>query len=260
MPQYVLARHVFVCVQGEHVVFLDVRKDRYFALESAKTAGLGYFVPGWPIPAPLAIDVIQQGADSTASALTERLDRGALSSVISLLLEKEILVVDPVRGKAAEVTLARPLRGDLTADSIDARPRIGPRLFLRFVSAAVRARLLLKYRTFETVVERVRCRARPENASTTGLAELVSAFATLRPFFFAARDACLFDALSLSEFLATYGIFPSWVFGVQSRPFAAHCWLQLDGLVLNDTIDHVQRYTPIMVVQAKDTPCIAISS
>jgi hypothetical protein len=84
--------------------------------------------------------------------------------------------------------------------------------------------------------------------SETELPALVTAFATLRPFFFAAKDACLFDALSLSEFLAGYGLFPNWVFGVQSRPFAAHCWLQLDGVVLNDTIDHVQRYTPIMVV------------
>jgi hypothetical protein len=43
-------------------------------------------------------------------------------------------------------------------------------------------------------------------------------------------------------------VFPRWVFGVQSRPFAAHCWLQLGGVVLNDTVDHVKRYTPIMVV------------
>lgn len=250
MPQYVLARHVFVCVQGDHVVFLDVRKDRYFALESAKTAGLGYFVPGWPVPVPLAIDLLQHGADSTAPALTEKLDRGTLSGVISLLLEKGILITDPARGKVAGITAVEPLRGDLTADATDERPRIGARLFLRFVAAAVRARLLLKYRTFEAVVDRVKFRPRRTTASVTDaeLAELVSAFATLRPFFFAAKDACLFDALSLSEFLATYGVFPSWVFGVQSRPFAAHCWLQLDGLVLNDTIDHVQRYTPIMVV------------
>jgi len=82
----------------------------------------------------------------------------------------------------------------------------------------------------------------------TELHHLVAAFSTLRPFFFSAKDACLFDALSLSEFLAGYGFFPRWVFGVQSRPFGAHCWLQLNGVVLNDSVDHVKRYTPIMVV------------
>ncbi len=30
--------------------------------------------------------------------------------------------------------------------------------------------------------------------------------------------------------------------------FAAHCWLQIDDLVLNDRLDQVQRYTPILAV------------
>jgi transglutaminase superfamily protein len=251
MPQYALARHVFVCVQGEHVVFLDVRKDRYFALESARTAGLGCFVPGWPVTAPLAIDYVRRGFDATAPVIAEQIDLAALTGVIALLLEKNILTAESGSGKTAEATVARPLEGDLPADAIDERPRIGPDLFCRFVSAAVRARLLLKYRSFEGVIGRVRHRVRRPSAidiADSRLLNLLAGFATLRPFFFAAKDACLFDALSLGEFLAGYGVYPEWVFGVQSRPFAAHCWLQLDGVVLNDTVDHVRRYTPIMIV------------
>ena len=253
MPQYVLARHVFVCVQGEHVVFLDVRKDRYFALESARTAGLGQFVPGWPVATPLAVDSVQQRGSSTAPAFAEQPDRGTLTGVIALLLEKAILKTEAGDGKSAAPTVSEPLRGDLAGDALDERPAIGPGILLRFVTCAVRARLMLKYRTFETVLERVRQRTDHSQRAARPIAEarmhqLVGAFATLRPFFFAAKDACLFDALALSEFLAAYGVFPRWVFGVQSRPFAAHCWLQLDGLVLNDTVDHVKRYTPIMVV------------
>ncbi len=244
---------MFVCVQGEHVVFLDVRRDRYFALESARTAGLGQFVPGWPVPAPLAVDFAQHGDGSTAPALAEQLDRSALYGVISLLLDKSILVPDAGAGKNAGVTVAEPLRGDLFADALDERSRMGPALFARFVISAVRARLLLKYSTFEAIVERVRYRIANSSraadpVSENRLHQLVGAFATLRPFFFAAKDACLFDALALSEFLAAYGVFPRWVFGVQSRPFAAHCWLQHDGRVLNDTVEHVKRYMPILVV------------
>jgi hypothetical protein len=253
MPQYLLAHHVFVCVQGEHVVFLDVRKDRYFALESARTAGLGAVVPGWPVPALLAVDFVRQAAGSTAHALSEQVNQPALSAVIALLLEKGILVCAPADGKHANATVAEPLRGDLTAEGVDDAPRVGPRVFFRFASSAIHARLLLKNRTFETVIERARRRAkqgrqRPASVPEAELHRLIHSFSTLQPFFFAAKDACLSDALSLSEFLAGYGVFPSWVFGVQSRPFAAHCWLQLDGLVLNDTVDHVKRYTPIMVV------------
>jgi len=253
MPQYRLAHHVFVCVQGEHVVFLDVRKDRYFALESARTAGLGVLVPGWPVAAPLAVDFARQGADSTAAVLSEQVNHAALSVVIALLVDKGILVPASTDGKHASATVAEPLRGELTSEVFDDRPRIGPRILFRFVSSSVRARLLLKNRTFETVIERARRRARLRRLHSapvpeTELRRLITSFATLQPFFFAAKDACLFDSLSLSEFLASHGVFPAWVFGVQSRPFAAHCWLQLDGIVLNDTVDHVKRYTPIMVV------------
>jgi len=79
------------------------------------------------------------------------------------------------------------------------------------------------------------------------MGHLVSTFHGLRPFF--PRDyLCLFDSLALFIFLANHGVSPRWVFGVQSDPFAAHCWLQEGPLLLNDTLDRVTPYTPIMSV------------
>ena len=49
MARYALAGHVFVCVNAEHLVLLDVKEDRYWALEAAQTAGLGPLVGGWPV-------------------------------------------------------------------------------------------------------------------------------------------------------------------------------------------------------------------
>jgi hypothetical protein len=251
MPQYALARHVFVCMQGEHVVFLDVRNDRYFALEASRTAGLGEFVRGWPVPA--SASYVQQRTSSAAEAATEQLDREALPAVIALLLEKGILTPAVDIGKDAVATQAQPISGDLTADALDEPPRVGALAFLRFVRAAIVATLLLRFRPLEYVVERAKLRSQgrhrqQHSLDIARLHQVVAAFATLRPFFFTAKDACLFDAVALSEFLAGYGVFPQWVFGVQARPFAAHCWLQNDGVVLNDTAEHVRRYTPIMVV------------
>jgi hypothetical protein len=62
------------------------------------------------------------------------------------------------------------------------------------------------------------------------------------------KHVCLYDSLALVEFLAHYRLFPQWVFGVMAEPFAAHCWVQQDDRVLNDSVDYVRGFTPIMVV------------
>ena len=253
MPQYSLARHVFVCLQGEHVVFLDVRKDRYFALEAARTAGLGELITGWPVPSPDDAVYARHTADGGVPGISGAADLGALSSVVALLTEKEILTPSAAAGKSATPVSSGPPRFDLVADALDGRVEVGVTGFLRFVLAAIRAALILKIRSFESAVERVRSRVaaaqgRHEPFDSERVHHLVGVFSLLRPFFFTSKDACLFDALALSEFLAGYRIYPNWVFAVQARPFAAHCWLQLGDVVLNDTVDHVKRYTPIMVV------------
>jgi hypothetical protein len=59
---------------------------------------------------------------------------------------------------------------------------------------------------------------------------------------------CLFDSLALKRFLAKYGLFPEWIFGVHLNPFAAHCWLQHGDTLVHDSLDFVRRFTPIMAV------------
>jgi hypothetical protein len=78
--------------------------------------------------------------------------------------------------------------------------------------------------------------------------QLMEVFGRLRVFLFSHREECLHDSLALLEFLARYGIFPDWVFAVRARPFVAHCWVQYQDVVFNDTAEHVGGYTPIMVV------------
>jgi len=77
---------------------------------------------------------------------------------------------------------------------------------------------------------------------------LIEAFDRMRVFLFSSRDECLHDSLAVIEFLARYRIFPSWVFGVRARPFAAHCWVQAADVVFNDTVEHVSTYVPIMAI------------
>jgi hypothetical protein len=52
----------------------------------------------------------------------------------------------------------------------------------------------------------------------------------------------------LVNFLAGYGVFPQWVFGVKTDPFYAHCWVQQGSFVFNDTPDYIRGFSPILVV------------
>jgi hypothetical protein len=106
---------------------------------------------------------------------------------------------------------------------------------------------------FERVIRRVRTRNARVGSIATQLdtaraAKLVEGFARYRVFLFSSKNECLYDSLALLEYLARYGIYADWVFGVQTRPFAAHCWVQHGDIVFNDTVEHVSGYTPIMVV------------
>ena len=38
------------------------------------------------------------------------------------------------------------------------------------------------------------------------------------------------------------------MFGVQANPLQAHCWVQQDDVVINDAVDVVSQFTPIMSV------------
>jgi hypothetical protein len=39
------------------------------------------------------------------------------------------------------------------------------------------------------------------------------------------------------------------VFGAKLNPFAAHCWVQLEDVVLNDRTDNVAVFTPVGVIR-----------
>ncbi len=238
MERYSLAGHVYVCVSDEHVVLLDLRQDRYFALEAAATAPLSGLVPGWPVR---SLDAPVAGSSDPEQA--EQIAAG--------LLEQGILTDEAAAGKdASPVRAARPARELLSPDAYKAG-HAGAGTAWNLVAAAVSAKLALRFRAFESVVERYRARKRNAGGSQPDLERtraLVEAFFRLRVFIFSSRSECLFDSLTLLNFLARYRITADWVFGVQARPFAAHCWVQLDDIVFNDTVEHVSGYTPIMVV------------
>lgn len=61
-------------------------------------------------------------------------------------------------------------------------------------------------------------------------------------------EKCLYRAFLLRRFLARQGRPADWVFGVQTWPFTAHCWLQAGDLALDEQPERLAAFTPILVV------------
>jgi hypothetical protein len=237
-PLYWLAPHVYVCRTDDHVVLLDLQRDEYLGIADADSDLLARFVADWPGRAS------RNGESQHASTLLDD------------FLEAGILTRDPRAGKPATILAVPRAQRGLLDDYSPVRTRVSSRDACRFSAAVITAKWLLRRKSVAPAVMHVRGRqavlpaeaARSEPVDESRARDAVAIFERLRPFLTTSRDACLFDSLALSEFLAPHGMFPQWIFGVATRPFAAHCWLQEGGLVYNDTPDNVRRFTPIMAV------------
>jgi len=233
--RYALGRHVFLCVCGPDLVMLDLVSDKYLAIEAREAAGLSAFVRGWPV---------------AAQAYTRAAER---ESLVAGLLRRGLLTQDLEAGKESAAIELPTVTEELIPDGspqMHSRPRFTEAV--AFVLACLVGKYLRKHRSIEQIVKRVK-RRREWHTSDTEFdidraRRLMSASGRIRSLLLSTRGLCLLEAIVLLEYFARYRLFPTWVFGVQTRPFAAHCWLQHEHIVLNDTVEHVTRYTPIMTV------------
>ena len=245
--KHFLARHAFVCLEGNHAVLLDLLRDKYLALDAATSERLAEIVAGWPTRAT--------GAPDPLSAK----DAELIKLTIEDLTQRGLITTDPDQGKSAvPVSVPQPSDTLLAAPefrehTIAVRPYVQAwrtvALLIASITAALWLRFLPIHRTISKVARAGRVATIEHPAFNESTARQgVSLFYQLRPLLFSAHNACLFDSLVLTLFLRRLGVFPQWVFGIRTGPFAAHCWVQHGHIVLNDSVDNVRSYTPIMLV------------
>ncbi|MEJ6010773.1 lasso peptide biosynthesis B2 protein [Novosphingobium aquae] len=78
-------------------------------------------------------------------------------------------------------------------------------------------------------------------------ARMVRAFELAR-LLRSAADRCLARSIALALCLMRRRCAVQVVLGVKLSPFSAHCWVQSGEHVLNDSLEEVQRYSPILVL------------
>jgi hypothetical protein len=230
-PRYFLSSQAFMCATGYHWVLLDLESDKYLAIHRRDFEPLTQWLHGSAAIRTLA------GECSCATF-----------ELAGELVRRKLLTTLPQDGKV--------ITGPTIAPSTKALPqaafgdRIAPHLkhLPSFLVACAKADHWLRRKTIAQIVRGVKQRKELSHSHGVGAAEdLVRAFNVLRPIY--PRDyLCLFDSLALIEFMAAHRFFPTWVFGVTSDPFMAHCWVQEGDIVLNDTVEHVAAFAPLMAV------------
>lgn len=144
----------------------------------------------------------------------------------------------------------RACSGGFTSSLLEQLPVHGgtsPLELLRAALALCWARGILGTQSIQAVldsVSKVRSAATPAEA---GLIAQATRFLAARRYL-PSKPNCLVDSLALMRFLGPLAAGTTLIFGVKLEPFSAHCWVQLERLLLNDRSDYVERFAPVRTV------------
>lgn len=237
--KFYISTHSFVCRVRRHWIILDVHSDQYYCIPAREFGFLGPHIHGWPSIASEIAPAVDRHSDSTTSLEAQ-------------LVAKGVLTEDPMGGRAFSRAPFTVPTSILNTNASPSAKRSRARLVWTFWLACASADRRLRRQTFESIVMVVEARrlkrsGREPSVDPHRLRYFVAAFNALR-LWYPRTYLCLFDSLALLEFLAWQDIYPRWVFGVTADPFLAHCWLQEGSTVLNDSLNRVSGYTPIMSV------------
>lgn len=247
--RYFLRSDVSFCISDEHLVFFDSRTDSY-------------------IPIPIAHTYYLQAALSECGNVTSSLTASDViptdfaAEVFEELVSEGLLTTNPVQGKKGVPFFSiAPTRTLMEAET-----RLSPWAqalhFPEFLKASREARVKLRaagdneggcsLRITSELFRSIRRRKKSHRTLTAApdwskARYLAGVARELRPWF-NEKPVCTLDSLIVVELFARHGLFPDWTFGVQANPFHAHCWVQYEDVLINDTLDVISQFTPIMAV------------
>lgn len=212
-----LAWHVSYAMIAGRAIFLDVKSDRYYSIDVAENSL-------W---------------DSVLSGRVPLRDAPDLQAV----LHAQCALNLPLASDAyVEAALHPPISDSLLERGSSRRPlnlRTAWKVFASFRQAKRVAKPGGLSETLRLLSER-QAQARRE----CDPAPIVLDFHACRRII-PVEPVCLVDSLALAYFLTEAQAPCELVFGVQGEPFRAHCWVQWDGVVLNDSVHRARSFTVV---------------
>lgn len=127
--------------------------------------------------------------------------------------------------------------------------RVSPSIFAMALALQVGSVCWLKTYSLERILRSLRAikmrLVSSNRIGKVGLAVILAAYTSTHAWIGQA-DRCLMKSIALYRLLIREGITAELVIGVRLAPFSAHCWVQKDGMVLNDRFERVRLFTPIV--------------
>ncbi|WP_303760710.1 lasso peptide biosynthesis B2 protein [Sphingobium yanoikuyae] len=205
-------------------MFLDMEADQYFGLSPAAERGFRDFLadPASPDPASTYMALI-----GDAQLLEMDAPAGPIACPARISGRESLL--DRLEASDQGSSVSATLAASFTILSMRAQLR------LRRLS-----RILARLGTSKSTVRD--WRHAPDEAMAI-IAAFAASARTLR-----SHDQCLPRSLALAHALVRSGLKADLFLAVRLRPFAAHCWVEHDGLIANDRAAHVDSYQPILIL------------
>lgn len=233
---YQLADDIFSCISDGRMVFLDLPRNKYLCLNKQNTQAALQLLTSTP---------------ATSSAKDETATITDIRRVAEALKGGGLIVQHVLSRGAAKGASLQKARFSLLQEKAKSKVTFPSHYWGTFLLETLTTSMKLRWYSLHRIVEALRLRQQLRGDAQTfdieKLEKVVAAYHQMRPYD-ASQSRCLYDSLVLIGFLAHYRIYPRLVFGVTAEPFGAHCWLQRDHYVLNDSVEYVNAFAPIMIV------------
>jgi hypothetical protein len=214
--------NIHSCIVNGRVIFLDALNGRYFCLSDRLEQAF--------------LDVAGGNISGCNTEIEEMIGRGVL--VTDAPAPKALLPL------STEVPPSRDLSSRITRSSL---ADVGAA-----AAAQAYAMIILRTNHFHEILRRLESKrnAVREQQGRNGVptAERLALAIQTTNLLFGSTDRCLNRSLALLQLCYRHGSTPTFVIGVRTSPFVAHCWVQDHDLVLNDRSEHARLFTPIFAL------------
>lgn len=270
--EYFLAPLVFSCSTRHGVVLLDLRRNRYLGLERSDALTLSRFVRSISKHEEWTDSDSENANDQSAASKPTRhgvvlldqrrkryldlesSDQSIANNLLQSMLKEGLLTMGPAV-ESGLVSTEIDLNCALVSigEEITLTPRVRVRDITTFAFFLLTAAIALRCLPLRWLVRRAhdrrnRAYRRGYKPDVGEVSRHVCTFRAIRPHFFVAKNHRLLHALTLTNYLAHYGEFPLWVFGIGTEPWTTHTWLQHENYLLDENPQAVCRFEPILAV------------